>query len=243
MTKQLIFKSIRNIILDYFDFDFIICQTINVLNKRPIAFKQSLRNLGETELPFPITPESLIKGYEVCTLNLIPQAQNTSDEDTDPSFDIRSGKPDLVASYEKLVNVRNRLREVYHSEFLATLITQAVDKSDRYKPVKNSVLKPGDIVLLVEEHSKRYNYPLGKVQRVETNSLGETTAAYIYKGTTREVVYRHATSLIRYISVDGFEVEVPDKNVTREDCVKRSAPVRAAARACRSKLKTMATDM
>ena len=184
MTKQLIFKSIHKILLDYFEFEFIVCKVVDLVNKRPIAFRESLRSLPEDSLPFCITPEVLIRGYETCTINIIPQIQSyDEDEDYDPtSFD------GINQSYEKLCKVKSTLIDLYHSEFVATLVHQAIDKKDRYKPVHHKVIKPGDIVLLVEKHQKRYNYPMAKVQRVETNSLDEVTAAYVYKGATKELV-------------------------------------------------------
>ena len=61
-TKHLLFKSIRNTILEYFEFEFMICKTVNIVNKRPIAFKESLRDLPDNEVPSCITPEMLVKG-------------------------------------------------------------------------------------------------------------------------------------------------------------------------------------
>ena len=269
MTKRLLYKAIRNVILDYFEFDFIVSKTIDLLNKRPIAFKESLRSLPQDCLPFCITPEILIKGYETVTMNIIPQIQSDGNED-DPSFNPESSS--LFDSYQRLLNVKSKLLEVYHSEFLSTLIEQAIDKGDRYKPVNHKIIRPGDIVLLVEKHLKRYHYPMARVQRVETNSLGEVTAAYIYKGSTREIVYRHVTSLILLISSEGlsFSTNPPEssgasstssanssaRSVTNpndvhsandndvhsanDNDVGRRQPSRAAAVKCKQKLKQQA---
>ena len=86
--------------------------------------------------------------------------------------------------------------DLYHSEFLANLTAQAINKKDRYKPHKHTQLKVGDIVLLTEKFTKRYHYPLGKVVKVTMNDLDEVTEAQVLKGTTREIVSRHSTSLI-----------------------------------------------
>ena len=256
-TKQLIYKSIRTVMLNYFEFDFLMYKIIDLLNKRPIAFKESLRGLPEDAVPFCITPEILLKGYECCTINIIPKFQGYDEEVVDPSFDPTS-TDELVDSYHKLVAVKSRLIDLYHSEFLGTLINQAIDKRDRYKPVQHKVLKPGDIVLLVDKLRKRYHFPMGRVKEVEYNSLGESTAAYVFKGSTKELVYRHATSLILLISVDGFVdtnqtksinptnsgsiVNNTNQKVTANNGVRRQ-PSRKAAKICKLKLKDQADDL
>ena len=104
--------------------------------------------------------------------------------------------------------------DIYHSEFLTNLIHQATDRKNRYKPVKHVKLGVGDIVLLEEKFTKRYHYPLGRVLKVDTNSLGEVTAAKIRKGTTREIVYRHSTSLILLISNENTSEESKNTKIS-----------------------------
>ena len=259
MTKKLLFKSIRKVILDYFDFEFILVKTVDLLNKRPIAFKESLRDLPFDQIPFAITPELLLKGYETCTLNIIPNLQHKDYDCNDPTFD--PGSSDICDSFGKLSKVKENLLEVYHSEFLATLINQAIDKRDRYKPVLHKKLKPGDIVLLVDKFAKRYHYKMARVDRVEENSNSEVTAAYVFKGSTNECVYRHVTSLILLISHDGFPTTNKDylcgENVSSgdhsnavtnpcigaADSVRRKRPRRLAAETCKKKLKRQAAEV
>ena len=52
MTKQLLYKSIRKMKLDYFDFDFIICKTVDLVNKRPIAMKDNFALLPSMNYHF-----------------------------------------------------------------------------------------------------------------------------------------------------------------------------------------------
>ena len=60
-------------ILDYFDLEFLIFQIVSLVNKRPIAFKEGSRDNDVNQMiPNPITPEMLIRGYELVSLNLIP---------------------------------------------------------------------------------------------------------------------------------------------------------------------------
>ena len=71
--------------LDCFSFEFIVCKTVDLLNKRPVTFKESLRNLRHDQVPFCITPEMLVYGYETGTLNVIPQIQTCNFDDPDYS--------------------------------------------------------------------------------------------------------------------------------------------------------------
>ena len=221
-----------------------------MINRRPISFKDGLRSLPLDELPQPITPEMLIKGFETASINVIPELQSKVDE-IDPDF----GSPSSIDdAYKKLRSARDRLMEVYHREFLANLLYQAVDRNDRYKRVIHQKLKPGDIVLICDKHLKQSNYPLGRIISVEENSLGEVTAAHILKGATKEKIYRHATSLIMYIPVEQssegtaskeLQTDSPshsspneeDQSITslgqRYDRTRdRSRPMRATARKC-----------
>ncbi|XP_068206256.1 uncharacterized protein [Palaemon carinicauda] len=222
MVKKLIFSSIKNTVLDYQDFYFLICQTVHLINKRPIAFKDSLRDACIDNVENPKTPECLLKGYDLVSVNIIPELQNSSSDDTNwvPGS---SAIDDVKDNYYKLRQARNRLVEAYHSEFLATHINQAVDKRNRYRPVNHKTLAVGDIVLLKEDASKPSTYPLGIVKNTEVNHLGEVKAARVLKGKSREVVYRTTDSLILLLPKEGFhtvvevETELPiDKLKVRE---------------------------
>ena len=199
-TKRLIYKSIRNSTLELSEFQFLIAKVVHLVNRRPIAFKESLRD--ETENCSEITPELLIHGYHLPSVNVIPQLQ-CSEADNDPDFN--PANTDFKDSYYKLKRVRERLIDIYHSEFIGTLIDQATNRKELYKPVSHKNLSVGDVVLLVEKFTKRSSYPLGRVLRVETNSLGETTSAFVKKGATGEKVYRHASSLIILIPCEQVE--------------------------------------
>ena len=188
----------------------------------------------------------LVRGYETVSMGLIPQ-MNSDEFMDDPSF--LPNSVNFAENYEKLSKVKNKLQEVYHSEFLATLVNQAIDKRDRYKPVLHKVLKPGDIVLLVEKHTKRFYYPMARVHSVETNVLGEVTSAYVYKGSTKELVYRHATSLILLISAEGFSDDrtnsLPNSTEGVSDSVpsvQKKQPARAAGEACKLRMKQQSSD-
>ena len=236
-SKLLIHKAIRTVVLDYFDFDLLICKVISIINKRPICFQRKLSSLELEECPLAISPEMMIKGYETNSLNVVPSLQSYADEDDSPDYS--NLVSETRSSYSKLVKVKDRLLDLYHTEFLTNLIGQAVDKSDRYRPVPHERLHPGDIVLLVEKNTKRYLYPMGRVLSVEVNELNESTAARVLKGDTREVVYRHATSLILLLSTGSSDtpLESPTQPGKNNCQVERSVrPKRASAEKCRSNI-------
>ena len=236
-VKYLVYKSIKTTILDFFDFQFLIQKTVHMINKRPVAFGESLRSLPPDQVPMCVTPEMLLRGFDSISLNVIPQLQPIEDE-YDPSND----KPDAIRlQYEKLRKVRERLVDYYHSDFVTNLISQAVDKPDRYKPVFHKPLKVGDVVLLVDKYLKRYHYPLGRVMEIETNNLDETTAARVKKGDTGEIVYRHVTSLILLLPSELCVAEKvsPPKSDESNDPPLMERPRRAAATRGRQKTADM----
>ena len=192
LTKRLIHGSIRNNVLDLIDFQFIVAQTVHLVNKRPIAFKESLRGRND-EAPSPITPEILLKGYDLASIDIVPSSEPGSDSDwrhgSSPIDHIRE-------SFAKLNKVRNYLSEIYQSEFLAKLTSDAVSSKERYKPVRHQELKKGDIVLLNDGYLKAAHYPLGIVKEVFKNQLNEVTGVLVMKGGTREAVKRHVSSII-----------------------------------------------
>ena len=203
LVKRLLFGSVKNMILSYSDFEFLVCHTVHLANKRPIAFKESLREANIDSVPEPITPEMIVKGYELTSLNLIPELQ---DIPVDPDWRPDSNPDHIKDEYAKLRKSRNALITIHHSEFLGTLVGQAVDKNDRYKSVAQKDLKVGDVVLLKEVNTKPNDYPLGMVKELQWNSNNEITGAVVRKGKTNECVKRHITTLILYLACD------PDHN-------------------------------
>ena len=123
---------------------------------------------------------------------------------------------------------------------MSNLISQATNDSTRFKPVPHHILKPGDIVLLIEQHAKRCVYPLGKILSVETNTQGEVTAAKILKGSTGETVYRHVTSLIPLVTSKEGEVNEPNLGSTEGVSIEKetkSRPKRSAAEQAKNRLR------
>ena len=163
MVRQLLRSSIKNYVLDMRDFEFAVAQATHMVNRRPIAFQESLRDESENTIPDPITPEKLIHGFDLLSVNLIPELQSENENDPDWPEDV-----DVVdnaqKAYGKLKKVRANMSETYHSEFLSTLMKQAVNVKSRYKPVTHHRLEKGDIVMVKEDCCKPMNYPMAIVK-------------------------------------------------------------------------------
>ncbi|XP_068204707.1 uncharacterized protein [Palaemon carinicauda] len=73
--------------IDYFGPYFVKLQTTHLINRRPIAFKDGLRDVPDEYVPSPITPEKLIHGYELTSVKLIPELQ--CDPELDGEYDLK----------------------------------------------------------------------------------------------------------------------------------------------------------
>lgn len=242
ITKRLLYGSIRKLILDRDDFEFLICQINHLANRRPIAFKQALRdNNANHEIPSPITPEILLKGFELPSINIIPQLHGETPDD--PPYDPNSDPVNLIKfNYSKLNKARKNLSDVYHGEFLATLVEQSTNVKDRFQPVNHIKLKPGDLVILSEPFTKRSHFPMGLVIEVTENDLSEVTDAILIKSDTKERVSRHVSSLIPILTTnDSNHVNrsLPSKSENDKSRVK-CRPSRKSAKQCSANNKNLA---
>ena len=215
MIKRLIQGSIKNNVVSYHDFEFLICLVVHLANRRPISFKESLRNVTDDLIPEPITPELLIKGYETVSLNIIPELHDNFSIDSD--WDRATEATHIRDEYHKLRKIRSKLFDLYQSEFITKLMHQAVDRSDRYKPVHHKSLAVGDIVLIKETNMKPNQFPMAIVKTVIVNDLGEVTGAVLFKGRTRETVKRHVSSLIPLLRASDENDCFLDQNPTHLD--------------------------
>ena len=108
----------------------------------------------------------------------------------------------------------------------------------RYKPKPHVPSAPGDIVLLKEPRQKPSSYAMGIVRAVTINDLGETTGATVFKGSSRETVHRHATSLIPLLTGNTIEYMKPD--YPGAVCsIPISRPKRLAAQQSLNKIKSL----
>ena len=199
MVKRLIYGSIRKNVTSYSDFEYLICEVNHLVNRRPVSFIEALRDCSTDEqIPTPITPEMLVKGHELVSINIMPHLTSCQ---TDPDYE--PSKPRNIASaYTKLADMRKKLINIYVTEFIPNLIDQATDIKGRYKKVKHDQLKVGDLVLLKETFCKPANFPLGMVKSITKNDLDEVTSVNVLKGKTKETVLRHVTSIVPLLSVE-----------------------------------------
>ena len=228
LTKKLIFGAIKTNVLSFEDFEFLISNATHLANRRPIAFKEAVRDQDIEAVPEPITPEHLIRGYELSSLNIIPELQPFPVDDPDFVVDPN----DIASNYSKLCKVRSNLMDIYHNEYLGNLIFQAVDRKSRYKPISHKQVQVGDVVLIKEENSKRSTYPMGLVLQTFTNSLGETTHAIVKKGKSGQSNKLHVSVLIPLLETNVDNV--PSNSVTT-NMTESARPRRKAALASRVK--------
>ena len=187
-------------------------------------------------MPDPITPELLIRGYELSSLNLIPDLQPvpTGEEE----FHMANYK--INHDFVQLSKVRNSLMDLYHNEFLQTLLGQAVDRKGRYRPVDHLPLAVGDIVLIKEENTKISNYPLGVIREIFFNDIGEVTHAVVLKGRTRQLSRLHSSNLIPYLKVNPSAPNSHSDTLPSKGLVSPSArPKRKAAVVSRERTRRM----
>ena len=217
MVKRLIFGAVGRSIVSYSDFEFLVSECTQIVNKRPICLLESLRDTDSSQsVPTALTPELILHGHELVSPSLIPQEEEVWRP---------PGSPKLL--FENLSNIRKALYEIYESEFVNTLVSQASEVPKRYKPKTHRVLKVGDIVLIKEVFIKRANLPLARVLEVTSNGLGEVTEVTLKKGKSGEVVRRHVSSLIPYL--ESNESVFSDQPTAR--LVESTAePVESAAR-------------
>ena len=237
-TKRLLYGAIRNNVLCIADFEFIVSQTIHLLNKRPLVFQQGLRDMDSDIIPAPITPELLLKGRDLPTVDVIP-ALEPVDECDDLWSPSLGPKERLRYEFKKLRESNERLVELYNEEFSALLVSQAADRERRYAPVMHRKLCVGDVVLLREPHMKAYDFPKAIVQQVVVNSKGEVTDIVARKGRTRESVKRHVSSVIPFLSTEDVspasESDV-DQDTSESGSRVRKKPMRRAAKAAKDQI-------
>ena len=205
LVKRLIYGSIGKRVISYSDFELLVAECSHIVNRRPICWKEGLRDCSPSQnIPTPITPELILRGYELVSVNVLPIENK---DEWKPH-----GSPETL--FDNLTEVRESLYSIYQNEFLNTLVKQSTDLPKRYKPKSHHRLNVGDIVLIKDDLIKRHNLPLARVIAVTTNSLGETTEALLKKGGTGETVRRHVSVLIPYFEPTTEEPRVQNPQDT-----------------------------
>lgn len=226
-VKKVLNSSLSKSILHYDDFYFLVQECLMLVNKRPVAYKSLLSDSGNNDDSVTvITPELLVKGYDVPTISIVPQL----DEDLGDSHSCVNDS--LFDSLSKLRSVKSRLNEVYHRDFIHNLREASTNKSERYKTVNHVKLNVGDLVAVRQKYGKPYMYPLGVVTNVEINDLSEVVTASLRK-CNGEVIRRHASDLILIecaspqrksptVIAGEFDTSLNEKNKKRQAAIASS---------------------
>jgi hypothetical protein len=85
-VKRMITSSVR-CKLPYEHFNFLIRECIMLVDKRPIAFKATLRDPNVDDSVGVITPELLIKGYDVPSIAVVDVLEDARADDWSPDTD------------------------------------------------------------------------------------------------------------------------------------------------------------
>lgn len=223
LVKNTIYSSISKNVLPYNQFYLLVKECNMLINKRPVAFKTTLRNFDEDpSVPSVITPELLLKGYDVPNLIIAPHLHITdiTEEDESTWSPSENRLEFLNKKYETLRKVRKRLNELYYNEFLQNLREISTDRKFRYKANKHERIEKGDLVAIKQPFCKPYFFQMGIVVNVEINSLGETVAVYVKKS-TGEKIRRHTSDIIilmkNAIVIEELNVEEKDTQVKEKE--------------------------
>ena len=67
ISKKILYGALGKNVLPHLQFELLIAQTVSIINKRPVPFKECLQDgrPSNTDFPVPITPELLVKGYNL----------------------------------------------------------------------------------------------------------------------------------------------------------------------------------
>ena len=241
-TKNIIYSAIGKNILEQDEFALLVKETNMLINKRPLAFKSVLINPdSDPSIPFSITPEILLKGYEVPAMVVSPHLyqdsiEHSDDPDWSPS---ETDQNQLYLVFQKYRKVKTNLNNLYYNEFLSNLKYLATNKSDRYKTKNHTALGVGDIIAIKEQFCKPYFYNMGTVTELIKNDLGEVVSVKIRK-TNLEVIIRHVSDIILLLKRSGDDCN-PETVSSDNNNNNSGRPQRKAAAQCKNLYKNLIT--
>ena len=235
LVRKLLHGSVRRLILNISDMEFLLEKVVSLLNKRPLVLKESLRSNNDLDVPEVITPEMLVYGRPLDYLNILPELYDVDLTDLDIN------NIDYAKELEKLKKASDRLSEVYNDQLLQQLLIQAVNKKDRYKPQTHVKVKVGDIVLIKDDFLKPHQYPIGRVIEVILNSLNEVTEVTILKG-NKEVIKRHVYAVIPLVALADETNDESEEHSLNETSDKPLRVKRKTAIESQAKIKQWSKD-
>ena len=230
-VKNIIYSSLSKTILDYPNFSFLVRESNMLINKRPIAYKNILTNPDSDPSVIVITPEMLLKGYDVPSIAIIPQlTEGSDDESYNPNVNPTNER--VYSYFRKLNKVKAKLNSLYYDEFISNLRSLSCDRPQRYKRRSTVNIRIGDFVAIKSKFSKPYFYPNGIVTDLKFNDLNEAVAIYI-RLSNREIICRHPSDVILLENLENISVEVSESSSAE----RQSSRSRNAAEVSRIKTK------
>jgi hypothetical protein len=207
-VKNAIYSSISKNILSYDHFHFLVQECKMLINKRPIAYQSALIDRKIDCDRFALTPEMIIKGYEIPSISIIPALHSEEDLPNDTPWEPEESAVNkiLFKNFKKLNKVKAKLHKFYFDDFLQNLRNLASNKPNSYRTKKHSLVEISDLVAVKQPFSKPYFYPLGLVTKVELNDLEEVVAITLRKSNGEEI-RRHITDIIL------LEKNIPEVNI------------------------------
>ena len=94
-------------------------------------------------------------------------------------------------------------------------------------------------MLLKEDFTKAINYPMAMVLKTTENSLGEVTDVEVRRGSSREKVRRHVSSLIPFLGSGNETQNNAAEKISIAEPRPNSRPTRKAAKKARDACRTM----
>ena len=195
-VKRVLYASIGKRLLNLRQFQFVVSEAQSLVNKRPIAYKEALSSGRVEDLnQLVITPETLIRGYEAPTFNILPHLSSDELKDKTWNSDKPASTDELVEYFHSFSRARNELYELYEKEFLRNLEKQATNKQTRYKRKVQPLVESGDLVAIRTKLLKPFFFPRAIVVKSEYNNVGELNALSLRKS-NGEVIRRHPSDVI-----------------------------------------------
>ena len=136
------------------------------------------------------------------------------------------------------MEIKERLRSHYHSDFIYRLLDQATKDKHKYVPVKHQRLKKVDIVLIKDSFVKAPNFPLAKIIDVVENTIGEVTQVVLLKA-NKSLVKRDISSIILLVRGEQPNETTGESNEIVNPEESNSRPKRQAAILCRQNINKM----
>ena len=229
--KRVLYASVGKSLLELDKFQLLVAEAQALVNKRPVGQKEVLTSNDIDQCI--ITPEMLVKGYEIPSMNVLP---SLSDNETDDESWSPGTPDDLINYFHSFSKNRNKLYDLYEGEFLRNLERQATNKPSRYKRSNQPEIHEGDLVAIKTPLIKPFSYPRAIITSIERNNLGEINALSLRKA-NKEIIRRHPSDVILLQSFwdakDSKDLASEGKSLESDPPEGPSSrPVRKAKRRC-----------